>query len=387
MAMGVAPTGLPLSIGAPLAIPPSSTAAGGTLPSPGCSSTAVGSGASTSFGFATSPTISTHIPLAGAVLSPPSVGVGVGAGVGAGVSSPAGRRSKPLLAYLAVTSLDWGTAPPFVELMNFSDALRFAGPDSPRAPTAPLDPSFPSSSLMPRGPPFPATDSGPRSGGAPQPQPQPPCSCAEAEGRGVVDSLAPFLGPGGLFVRVHITYGGSLRFSVASAAQYDLSILGPNVTLPLRMPLALSISDIDLDCYVCCNLHENTCRIWLEPGKLSSSPVNRIRATAVFGEKRRDDGVYRNPVEGSSSASGHYVVSAGGHPQTSNSTPEGDSDGNVSLDDLSRYGSTLSEDSDDDSTLVDERQVEQFLLRELKAMLKGTIMAPHYVSVPVVIAP
>lgn len=164
----------------------------------------------------------------------------------------------------------------------------------------------------------------------------------------VVDTLAPFLGPGGLFLKLHVTYGGSLRFSIEAVVEHHF-VLGP-LDIPVRMPIALHATDVDLDCYVCVNIHDNACQLWLEPGRLSTMPINRLNLSAVFGERSTDTGEVNS--------------SSAGFP--------------------SRYGSSLSED-EDDTVLLDEREIAQFILVELRALLQEKLMAPHHVTIPLVL--
>lgn len=178
----------------------------------------------------------------------------------------------------------------------------------------------------------------------PSTPPHPSATAAAPEESEDADGLARFLGPDGLFVRLHVTYGGSLRLAVSAVVQYAITF-GP-ISLPVRMPLSLHVADVDLDCYVCVNLHRNECRLWLEPGQLSSTPLNRLTVTAVFGEDNWPDADHLSSTE-------HY----------------------------SRYGSSFSEE-EEGAVLIDEHEVAQFVTHELKALLREKMMSPHCVRIP-----
>ncbi|CCW68656.1 unnamed protein product [Phytomonas sp. Hart1] len=159
------------------------------------------------------------------------------------------------------------------------------------------------------------------------------------------DTLAPFLGAGGLYLRLHLTYGGSMSFSASTAIQYCINI--GSFSLPVYMPIELQVSDFDLDCFVCFNFHHNECRLWLEPGKLADSVINRLKVVAVFGERK---------------------------------DKEDDLDSSAT-DLLRNNGSRIYDD--DGSIFVDKREVEQLVVSEVKSFLQKKLMAPHFISIPI----
>ncbi|CCW62321.1 unnamed protein product [Phytomonas sp. EM1] len=163
-----------------------------------------------------------------------------------------------------------------------------------------------------------------------------------------IDTLAPFLGTGGLHIRLHLTYGGSMSFSASTAIQYCFHL--GSFSLPVSMPIELHVSDFDLDCFVCFNFHHNECRLWLEPGKLADSAINRLKVVAVFGERKdTEDDFDTSPAE--------YLRGKVGRP-----------------------------DDDDGSIFVDRREVEQLFEREVKKFLQKKLMAPHFITIPIQIS-
>lgn len=326
----------------------------------------------------------------------------------------------PLIEYVEITSLEWGTAPPFIEIVSFEDALADPPTSQPIHHSGPISQtssgSFsmavnstamtPSASLstLRRGStdecntrPMAATpdqtrlaavglvdsmsDSSNENGStaATSMQRVRGASAAYVAGCGVTsssnytlhggdagdrkvpsipaplpspveDSLASVLGQGGLFLRLHLTYGGSLRCSVCTTVQKELR-LGA-LSLCVSLPMAFTISDLDLDCYICMNLKRNECRLWLEPGPLSTSVINRLSIAAVFGG------------EGDN----------GGDVDRTTST---------TTDRYSRFGSSASDYPEDGQVYIDEQEVSQFILHELRIILKEMLVAPHFVSVPV----
>ncbi|CBZ28542.1 conserved hypothetical protein [Leishmania mexicana MHOM/GT/2001/U1103] len=162
-----------------------------------------------------------------------------------------------------------------------------------------------------------------------------------------VDSLASVLGPGGLYVRFHVTYGGSMHLSLNIAVQHEIR-LGA-VALRVSLPMMFCIANLDLDCYICVNMKHNTCEVWLEPGPLSPSVVNRLRITAIVGGD--------------------------------------DDDGGSSTDFYSHFGSSSISDGDGgeegSGVYVNEHEVSQFVLHELRSILRETLVAPHSVRIPV----
>lgn len=371
-----------------------------------------------------------------------AAGVGGGAGLGNGTplqppgpaaSAPAQepRDGVPPIVYLEVGRIEWGTTPPFVEIVAFENAVDgppgrtrqqqqqyggrglFGGPATDTRGTSPFTVSHATSMdtmmtasataaehggalLRPSGggghadnvsegshglasraqtaastphivggshSHFDAAGAsvcGPGPGGAAGAAaaafpPQPAMSPEPA------DPLVSMLGPGGLYVRLHMTYGGALHLSLNIAVQHELR-LGA-VALRVSLPMMFYLANLDLDCYVCVNLRHGACEVWLEPGPLSSSVVNRLSLTATIGGDAEEDG--------SDSEGGHKT---------------GDY-GTSSADFYSRFGSSsLSEDEggeDGSGVYVNEHEVSQFVLHELRAILRETLVAPHSIRVPV----
>ncbi|CAG9577282.1 conserved hypothetical protein [Leishmania major strain Friedlin] len=162
-----------------------------------------------------------------------------------------------------------------------------------------------------------------------------------------VDSLASVLGPGGLYVRFHITYGGAMHLSLNIAVQHEIR-LGA-VALRVSLPMMFCIANLDLDCYICVNMKHNMCEVWLEPGPLSPSVVNRLSITAIVGGD--------------------------------------DDDGGSSTDFYSHFGGSSISDGDgveeESGVYVNEHEVSQFVLHELRSILRETLVAPHSVRIPV----
>ncbi|KAG5475089.1 hypothetical protein CUR178_04539 [Leishmania enriettii] len=178
-----------------------------------------------------------------------------------------------------------------------------------------------------------------------------------------VDSLESVLGPGGLYVRFHVTYGGSMHLSLSIEVQHEIR-LGA-VALRVSLPMMFYLANLDLDCYVCVNMKHNICEVWLEPGPLSSSVINRLTITATIGGD--DDG------GGSDFEGGRKNGGAGDY-------------GASSADFYSHFGSSISDDDggeDGSGVYVNEHEVSQFVLHELRAILRETLVAPHSVSIPV----
>ncbi|KPA85293.1 hypothetical protein ABB37_01630 [Leptomonas pyrrhocoris] len=168
------------------------------------------------------------------------------------------------------------------------------------------------------------------------------------------DSLASVLGCGGLYIRFHITYGGALHLSLNTAVQHELR-LGA-VALRVSLPMMFYLANLDLDCYLCLNVKHNVCQMWLEHGPLSSSVVNRLSIAATFGGANEVD-------------------------------EDGADYGASSADFYSHFGSSSISDDDNDEggngVYVNEHEVSHFVLHELRAILKETIVAPHCITIPI----
>ncbi|EPY15323.1 hypothetical protein STCU_12118 [Strigomonas culicis] len=210
------------------------------------------------------------------------------------------------------------------------------------------------------------------------------------------------------------------------------------LALTVRMPVTVSVTDLDLDCHLCFNLHHNLCRAWVEPGKLSAAVFNRMSMVVAFGERK-------GPYAPEETESGHTVPgTAAHHPMTafetvssSNATTAttttatlpaagvamgvtpplhanaaslhagggmwvgaaggagggGATSVDTSADFFSHYESSYSTaDAEEDeavggghgssSVYVDETEIGQFIQDELRAVMEKKIMAPHYVSIP-----
>ncbi|KAK7194778.1 hypothetical protein NESM_000397900 [Novymonas esmeraldas] len=185
------------------------------------------------------------------------------------------------------------------------------------------------------------------------------------------DPLAAVLGPGGLYLRFHMTYGGAMHLSLNIAVQHELR-LGA-VALRVSLPMMFYLANLDLDCYVCVNVKGGMCEVWLEPGPLSPFILNRLSITATIGGDD-DDG------DGSD-------VDAGGGGGGGRRAGTGDY-GTSSTDFYSRFGSSSISDDDrggeeDSGVYVNEHEVSQFILHELRAILRETLVAPHSIRVPV----
>ncbi|KAH8609723.1 hypothetical protein ERJ75_001172600 [Trypanosoma vivax] len=288
---------------------------------------------------------------------------------------------------LCVTSIDWGNVPPFVEVLQIDNAVEFGTPVPPSSESlrGMTEANVPHSgsgggtsfrllsssassahfcenssdgdSGVPAtgaGVSLPSTAQGavPRTGNT-------PCVGEVAE-ESDKDAFAAFVGPGGLYVCLHVTYGGPMCISMSCLLRHDIA-LGPT-SLPVRMPLQLHLSRMDMDFYLCINLHRNTCRLWMEPGKLSSSPITRMSVRAVFGERGYN-----------SQRSTEYAQGL----------PSGTDEMDVS-DARTHLGSSHVESEDvDDTVFIDESVISQFALAEVRAILQEKIVYPHSIVVPV----
>nr|CCC95495.1 unnamed protein product [Trypanosoma congolense IL3000] len=289
---------------------------------------------------------------------------------------------------LCVASIEWGNVPPFVEVVELDDAVEFAA-STPTSTDAALGfqdfggalssstygggsatPFFlrpsPSSSIT-------AMDgfsepgscaAAPHTGGAGARQEAGTrmghlASPSHAPNTPPKDAFAPYVGPRGLYMCLHVTYGGPMRVSVSCVLRHAVS-LGP-VAIPVRMPLQLQFSKMDMDFHLCMNLHHNVCRVWMEPGKLSASPLNRINVVAIFGERR---------------SSPHHLG------ELCLGAQSGGDDLDTS-DAWTYVGSShIGSDDADDTVLVEESVVSQFVLKEIRSILQEKIIYPHSVVVP-----
>nr|CAJ2476385.1 unnamed protein product [Leishmania braziliensis] len=179
-----------------------------------------------------------------------------------------------------------------------------------------------------------------------------------------VDSLTSVLGPGGLYVRFHVTYGGAMHLSMNMAVQHEIR-LGA-VALRVSLPMMFYLANLDLDCYLCVNMKDNMCEVWLEPGPLSPFVVNRLSITAVIGGDDDDDG--GSDLEGGrkNAGTGDYGASSADFysPYCSSSLSDGDSG------------------EEGNGVYVNEHEVSYFVLHELRAILRETLIAPHSIRIP-----
>ncbi|KPI89459.1 hypothetical protein ABL78_1423 [Leptomonas seymouri] len=168
------------------------------------------------------------------------------------------------------------------------------------------------------------------------------------------DPLASVVGIGGLHIRFHITYGGALHLSLNTAVQHEIRFGA--VALRVSLPMMFCLANLDLDCCLCINIKNNVCQVWLEHGPLSSSVVNRLSITATFGGDNELDG------------------DGGDYGASSTDFYSGFGSSNVSDDENGEGGN---------GAYVNEHEVSQFVLHELRAILKETIVAPHSIEIPI----
>ncbi|KAG5474416.1 hypothetical protein LSCM1_03198 [Leishmania martiniquensis] len=397
-----------------------------------------GSGPSESVSFAGEPTIAPSMNACRSTAGTPCAAAAAG-GASPVLLAPAGgegARRVPPIVYLEVSRLEWGTTPPFVEIVAFENArdgppgrtrqhlqqqqptrglfgggreVNGTGPETrDRSPctsshptsidtlmatsTATVEPgagltaAVDSTSEGSQGlasqahtrahTPHPMT--GPYQlfdaasagtaaaggGGCTSPHQRPPSSSTSQfpSQPEAVDSLASVLGPGGLYVRFHVTYGGSMHLSLNTAVQHEIR-LGA-VALRVNLPMMFYLANLDLDCYVCVNMKHSVCELWLEPGPLSPSLINRLTITATIGGD--DDGGSDLQGGRKNSVTGDY--------------------GTSSIDFYSHFGSSISDDDggeEGSGVYVNEHEVSQFVLHELRAILRETLVAPHSVCISV----
>ncbi|ESL06931.1 hypothetical protein TRSC58_05387 [Trypanosoma rangeli SC58] len=290
------------------------------------------------------------------------------------VGSPSGSGSTRAES-IRVTGIEWGIVSPFIEIVELDDAHDFS-----KASSASHDPVHGRQETASHSTPFRLSPSvcsqhggecgsevdslaggclpssvakrmpGAWMGGNHSQINSPPASSK--------DVLAPFIGPRGLYVSLHVTYGGSLRLLLSCVLRHDIP-LGP-IGLPVRMPITLLFSKIDMDFYLSINLQHNNCRLWMEPGKLSTSPITRMNIKAVFGERQtyasslpdHSDGV--SPVGEDMDASDAWTQVASSH-----------------------LGS-----EEEDAVFMEESVISQFVLSEIRAILQEKIIYPHFVEIP-----
>ncbi|KAH9600327.1 hypothetical protein LSM04_004868 [Trypanosoma melophagium] len=284
-------------------------------------------------------------------------------------NSSSGGGGGGCVESLCVTSVEWGNTPPFVEVVAIDDAMDFSHANSTShdplsslhggdggseadstacgSPPTPLASNTAGGGVAGGGGSAKWTSGGIAGGGGP----------GTTGGR---DRLASYVGPGGLYISLHVTYGGSMRLSVSSVLRYDIP-LGSAATLPVRMPLTLQFSKMDMDFYLCVNIHHNACRIWMEPGKLSTSPITRMNVMAVFGERRSHSWRLSESVAGTTLTMDEF--------EASDECTHADS-------------SHIGSEEEEDAVFMDETAISQFVLSEIRAVLQDKILFPHFVVVP-----
>ncbi|ESS64736.1 hypothetical protein TcG_04768 [Trypanosoma cruzi] len=297
------------------------------------------------------------------------------AALSGGVDAPAVGGSTRAES-LCVTGIEWGIAPPFIEILELDDAqdlsranftphdtihsrqeaashcnlFRLSSPVSSQyggehgSEVDSLPGGCPSASVTKRMPGAWMGSSVPRSGSPVVPS---------------KDTLAPFVGLGGLYILLHVTYGGQMRLSVSCVLRHDIPL--GSISLPVRMPLTLLVSKMDMDFYLSINLHQNKCRVWMEPGKLSTSPITRMNIKAVFGERR--------------TYSSQLLDNWTGIPPVCEDADTSDAWTHVT-------SSHLGSEEEDDAVFTEENVISRFVLSEIRAILQEKIIYPHFVEVP-----
>ncbi|PWV00700.1 hypothetical protein C4B63_6g424 [Trypanosoma cruzi] len=150
-----------------------------------------------------------------------------------------------------------------------------------------------------------------------------------------------------------------MRLSVSCVLRHDIPL--GSISLPVRMPLTLLVSKMDMDFYLSINLHQNKCRVWMEPGKLSTSPITRMNIKAVFGERR--------------TYSSQLLDNWTGIPPVCEDADTSDAWTHVT-------SSHLGSEEEDDAVFTEENVISRFVLSEIRAILQEKIIYPHFVEVP-----
>lgn len=297
------------------------------------------------------------------------------AALSSGTDAPAGNGFSQIESF-RVTGIEWGITPPFVEIVELDGAQDFSGTSSAsndpllgrQEASSLLTPFHMTSSLSSHYGCECASESDSLVGGDASLQP-PKRSLTQwtntsfgainAPVSPAKDALASFLGVGGLYICLHITYGGPMRISLSSVLRHDIQF-GP-IVLPVRMPLSLFVSNMDMDFYLSINLHHNKCRIWIEPGKLSTSPITRMNIKAVFGERQMTQSRFFGFSQGIPLEEDNLDIS----------------------DAWTHIGSSqLGSDEEDDGLFTEETVISQFVLSEIRAILQEKIVYPHFLEFP-----
>ncbi len=345
-------------------------------------------------------------------------------GAGGQSQSAAKKKSNSSLqiSECEVTSLSWGDAPPFIELLSVDDAVDFGLPGTAAAstpvssqpvqqkkgrqhqetiprpssgsdvpsdgshssiPGVALSPpsgaaSFPFSSSFlrehhPRVPPILIPDE--EASAASEAANAKSCLPSGTTGQqlpavfnsaAIDDSLAKLFGQSGLLIRLHVTYGGQVSLSISCSVRNQIN-LAENFFLAVSLPMKFVVSQIHLNCYVNINLHRNACRVWLEAPPGCDSPIQKISIRAELGlaqthphgDSTGDGGEAGGAVSGAAASDAAGVKGAARRP-TSGSSAE-------------PAGATV---------CVDDRAVAQLVLAELRSVLSRKLVAPHFVEFP-----
>ena len=251
-----------------------------------------------------------------------------------------GGTLPAIIKELQLTHLTFGDVSPFVEIQAIEPAVDFSPSmdllPSVRSPCSSAEFSTPSTPAALASTARPRTDSqasfaeanrSTQRGRTPDHTPRPHDSTSNCD-ETCYDSLAPFLGPSGLFLKLHATYGGDLAFTIKLVVAHRTEF-APNCAMTVRLPVSFTVTGVRLDVSVNVNLHKNACQVWFdEGGSMSSSPLQRLAVTTVAGSERPD--AETQPV-------------------------------------------------------VDTNEVAECVLQELQAVLHHRLVSPHYMEFPVVI--
>ena len=313
-----------------------------------------------------------------------------------------------------LSSLTWGDAPPFIEVITITDAMDFGPPTgaSSGASGTPITfqqqqqqqqnrhqssehspPRMSSSSDLPSNSSFSSSHALNTPTGSVIPSfgqhhthrqhhrvpPLPIPSNSRGGGmQEVEDSLAKLFGKSGLMVRLHVTYGGQLSLTSCCSVRNQVN-LAENFFIAVSLPMRFTVTQIHLNCNVTINLHRNACRIWLDPAPGNESPIQKVSIRAEVGDCGSGAaGVPRREGDGEISfvaCNGSLTVT---DPSSSVDTSSADKKKRNSADHHARGGSPTAS-----NVCVDERAITQLVLTELRAVLSQKIVSPHFVEFPV----
>ena len=169
------------------------------------------------------------------------------------------------LEAFSVTKLEWGDVPPFIEITGIDDAMtKLHSASLERADSDSM--SF-SSGTIP----------------TPVPLSTPPaaveCKAAAQAPPSMVEQL---IGPSGLLVKVHLTYGGNLRLSLACRVRQQIN-LADNFSLSVALSAKMDVQQVTLDCHLNLNLHQDTVTVWLDPPASPQHFLFGANALTTFG--------------------------------------------------------------------------------------------------------